>query len=125
MKNIKCVDLTSYNFEELRELSDFLDIPNKEGMVANKKNGVTKMWLDIENSMVTIAYTVKGDATVYMADEFISHIEKIAPANLKELKEEKYLEEEEELELDVILDKISNYGILSLSKSEKVFLDNQ
>jgi hypothetical protein len=59
MKNIKCVDLTSYNFEELRELSDFLDIPNKEGMVANKKNGVTKMWLDIENSMVTIAYTVK------------------------------------------------------------------
>jgi hypothetical protein len=54
--NIKCVDLTSYNFEELRELSDFLDIPNKEGMV-KKKNGVTKMWLDIENSMVTIAYT--------------------------------------------------------------------
>jgi hypothetical protein len=44
-------------------------------MVANKKNGVTKMWLDIENSMVTIAYS-KGDATVYMADEFISHIEK-------------------------------------------------
>jgi hypothetical protein len=41
------------------------------------------MWLDIEN-MVTIAYSVqKGDATVYMADEFISHIEKIAPANLK------------------------------------------
>jgi hypothetical protein len=39
------------------------------------------MWLDIENSMVDCHS--KGDATVYMADEFISHIEKIAPANLK------------------------------------------
>jgi hypothetical protein len=29
MKNIKCVDLTSYNFEELR-VSDFLDIPTKK-----------------------------------------------------------------------------------------------
>jgi hypothetical protein len=122
MKNINCVDLRSYNFEELRELSDLLGIYNKEGLIANKKNGVTKMWLDIENDMVTIAYTVKGDANVYMSDEFISHIEKITPVNLKELKEE---ELEEELELDAILDKISNYGIHTLSKSEKVFLDNQ
>jgi hypothetical protein len=134
MKNIKCVDLASNNFEDLRELSDLLGIKNREAMIQNKKNGVTMMWLDIENNMLTIAFTVKGDATIYMPEEFVSHMKKIAPANLKELKQEKYLQEkylqekyleEEELELDSILDKISNYGIHTLSESEKIFLDNQ
>lgn len=117
MKDIKCVDLTSYNCEKLKEVSEFLGIQNHEAMVENKKNGVTKMWIDISNNMTTIAYSVKGDKNVYMTDEFLSDLNKIKPFVL--------IKKVKELNLNSILDKISEYGITSLSTNEKLFLDNQ
>lgn len=117
MKNIKCVDLTSYNYEKLKEVSEFLGIENYEAMIENKKSGVTKMWIDISNNMTTIAYSVKGDKNVYMSDEFLSEITKIKPILL--------VKKVKELNLDSILDKINEYGIASLSTNEKLFLDNQ
>ncbi len=117
MKNIKCVDLTSYNCEKLKEVTELLGIQNYEAMIENKKNGVTKMWIDISDNMTTIAYSVKGDSNVYMSDEFLSDLTKIKPIVLvKKIKE---------LDLDSILDKINEYGMTSLSINEKLFLNNQ
>jgi len=134
--NIKCIDLTVYNYEKLEEIGRALKIANPSLLAENKKIGIAKIWFDTKNDNAVIAYTVKGDNEILIADNFIADITKIKPVDVivKE-KEQSVVSLVESvinsprklkvvLDVDAILDKIGQYGIDSITKEEKDFLDN-
>ncbi len=133
--NIKCIDLTVYNYEKLEEIGSALKIANPSLLAENKKIGISKIWFDTKNDNAVIAYTVKGDDEILIADNFIADITKIKPvdvivkerpnvANLVESVKNSPRKLEVILDVDSILDKIGQYGIDSITKEEKDFLDN-
>jgi hypothetical protein len=123
--NIKCIDLTTYNYEKLVEIGTVLKIANPSLLAENKKIGIGKIWFDTKNNNAVIAYTVKGDNEVLIADNFIADLTKIKPVDVivKE-KEQNLLNVVESvprklkvvLDVDTILDKIGQYGIDSITK---------
>lgn len=134
--NIKCIDLTAYNYEKLVEIGTALKIANPSLLAENKRIGIGKIWFDTKNDNAVIAYTVKGDNEILIADNFIADITKIKPVDVivKE-KEQSVVSLVESvinsprklkvvLDVDAILDKIGQYGIDSITKEEKDFLDN-
>ena len=104
-------------------------------MAENKRIGIGKIWFDTKNDNAVIAYTVKGDDEILIADNFIADITKIKPVDvIVKQKEENVLNVVESvinsprklkvvLDVDTILDKIGQYGIDSITKEEKDFLD--
>jgi hypothetical protein len=134
--NIKCIDLTVYNYEKLEEIGRALKIANPSLLAENKRIGIAKIWFDTKNDNAVIAYTIKGDNEILIADNFIADITKIKPVDVivKE-KEQSVVSLVESvinsprklkvvLDVDAILDKIGQYGIDSITKEEKDFLDN-
>lgn len=133
--NIKCIDLTAYNYEKLVEIGTALKIANPSLLAENKKIGIGKIWFDTKNNNAVIAYTIKGDNEILIADNFIEDLTKIKPVDvIVKQKEESVLNVVESvlnsprklkvvLDVDTILDKIGQYGINSITKEEKDFLD--
>ena len=80
--NIKCIDLTAYNYEKLVEIGTALKIANPSLLAENKKIGIGKIWFDTKNNNAVIAYTVKGDNEVLIADNFITDLTKIKPVDV-------------------------------------------
>lgn len=147
--NIICIDLTKYNYEKLKEIAKDLNIENYEGLAANKKQGISKMWLDSKSSFVTIAYMVKGYNDLIIAEEFKEELTKILPIEVEvkerlkpiinrddfdnseigvntnlSIDEKRNINLPVILDIDIILDKIQEYGLDSITKEEKKFLDN-
>jgi hypothetical protein len=114
MKNIICLDVTKFNNEKLADVANTLNL-NYDVLLENKRNGFAKFF--ILNRKV-IAYTTKKDKnkveyTKHYSDLLLS----LTPFSIEK--------EPKEMDVDTILDKISRYGIESLSINEKTFLDNQ
>jgi hypothetical protein len=136
--NIKCIDLTVYNYEKLEEIGTALKIANPSLLAQNKRIGIGKIWFDTKNNNAVIAYTIKGNNEVLIADNFIADITKIKPVDIivKEKEQNvtnlvesvinspRKIKTEVILDVDTILDKIGQYGINSITKEEKDFLDN-
>ena len=144
---IICINLRSYNDESLALIEEFFGIGNSV-FVKNKKIGINKIYF-IPNGEA-IAYEVKkgyenkidGDwykgisTTIPLSRRELKKLVEIEPLDFYKLRKElnkvaKSVENSElvpetevELELDTILEKISKYGITSLTKIEKDFLDN-
>jgi hypothetical protein len=121
MKNIKVIDLTMFNNEKLKEVVKlFPNIEiNPESLVQDKKNGIKKMFLDTE-SLVVIGYTLKSNPDeMIFTENYITGLQEIQPLQLP-----KKQRATGPLSVDTILDKISKWGIESLTESEKSFLDN-
>ncbi len=132
--NIKCIDLTAYNYEKLVEIGSALKIANPSLLAENKRIGIGKIWFDTKNDNAVIAYTIKGDDEILIADNFIADITKIKPVDVIVKEKEQNVANLVEgvinstreviLDVDKILDKIGQYGICSITKEEKDFLDN-
>jgi hypothetical protein len=126
--NIKCMDLTTYDYDKLDEISRFLKIGNINALSQNKKNGICKIWIDTINRYNIIAYTVVDNPDeIIIADNFIQDLKNIKPIFNEFIKDKLESTKSEEssqttLEIDTILDKIGQYGISSLTKEEKDFL---
>ena len=80
--NIKCIDLTVYNYEKLEEIGSALKIANPSLLAQNKKIGIGKIWFDTKNNNAVIAYTIKGSNEVLIADNFIADITEIKPVDV-------------------------------------------
>jgi hypothetical protein len=80
--NIKCIDLTVYNYEKLEEIGRALKIANPSLLAENKRIGIAKIWFDTKNDNAVIAYTIKGDNEILIADNFIADITKIKPVDV-------------------------------------------
>ena len=146
---IVCIDLRSYNDESLAMIEEFFGIANS-GFIDNKKIGINKIYF-IPNGGEAIGYEVKkgfenkinGDwykgisTTIPLSRRELKKLSEIKPLDFYKLRKELnkaaikdietielVSETEVELELDTILEKISKYGITSLTKIEKDFLDN-
>ena len=128
--NIKCIDLTVYTYDKLNEIGKGLKLAKPSLLGENKKIGIGKIWFDTENSNAVIAYTVKGSEEILIADNFFDSLKSIKPVTFviqdkpKPVVENKTEDIEIELDIDTILDKIGQYGIDSITKEEKKFLDN-
>lgn len=130
--NIKCIDLTVYTYDKLNEIGKGLKLTKPSLLGENKKIGIGKIWFDIDNSNAVIAYTVKGSEEILIADNFFDSLKDIKPVTFvvqdkpKPVVENKVEVEDIKIELDIdtILDKIGQYGIDSITKEEKKFLDN-
>jgi hypothetical protein len=113
--NIFCIDLTKFNFEKLKEVSVKFNI-KESVLVENKKQGFVKLFLD-NNSGIIVAFTTKKDRErVIYTDVYDKMLLGIDPLEI--------VKEPVQLELDSVLEKITKYGIDSLNKNEKEFLDN-
>lgn len=120
MENIICIDLTKFNNEQLRKIAEQYII-DYDSLLLNKKNGFAKLWL-VKDTNIIIAYTSKGDDSLRYMSTFTELLKLTENVSLK--KSEKKKEPEIILNVDIILEKISKYGIESISDIEKNFLDN-
>lgn len=118
MKNIVVIDLTIFNNEKLKEVVKLfpgIEI-NPESLVQDKKNGIKKLFLDTVN-LVVVGYTTKSKpGELIFTDDFSQKLQSIDPVTLPK-------KVRGPLSIDSILDKISKWGIDSLSEDEKNFLD--
>lgn len=113
MKNVILIDLTMFNYDKLVEVAKLYNI-DSECLVSNKKAGFSKVWFDTVSGSI-IAYSVKEfKDNIFIAESFISDLGKIRPVEM--------IKQPKVLDVDVILDKISKYGVESLNESEKDFL---
>lgn len=114
MKNIVKVDLRKFNQAKLKEVCDKYSL-DYNSLVNNKKNGFAILWIDIDTQII-IAYTMKKNDKIFytnLMDDFLSS-----------MKEVEIVKQPKELTVDSVLEKISKYGIDSLTDYEKDFLDN-
>ena len=113
--NIICIDLTKFNFEKLKEVSVKLNV-KIEILVDNKKEGFAKLFVDTDLGII-VAFTTKRDKNRVVYTDVFDKL-------LLEMKSIEIVKEPVQLEMDTVLEKITKYGIDSLSKNEKEFLDN-
>ena len=113
--NIICIDLTKFNNEKLKEVSTELNV-KLEILVDNKKEGFVKLFVNTDLGII-VAFTTKRDKNRIVYTDVYDNM-------LLGMKSFEIIKEPVQLEMDTVLEKISKYGIDSLSKNEKKFLDN-
>jgi hypothetical protein len=121
MKNIICIDLTQYTLQELKEVSEVYNIPlfYLEDLKGNPGEEVyfAKMWFDTLNQEIVGYSSILDKDKLILSESYTDIISDIKPSELKKRRVDI-------LTVDNILDKIAKYGIESLVKEEKDFLDN-
>lgn len=121
MKNIICIDLTQYTLQELKEVSEVYNIPffYLEDLKGNPGEEVyfAKMWFDTLNQEIVGYSSILDKDKLVLSESYTDIISDIKPSELKKRRVDV-------LTVDNILDKIAKYGIDSLVKEEKDFLDN-
>jgi len=107
-----------FNLAQLKEISVKFNL-KYETLLEAKRNKIAKVWLIIggydKNSESLVAYTVKGNDTIIYNNSFGLFLN-----DIKSFELEKNIIE---LDVDTLLEKISKFGIKSLKKEEKDFLD--
>ena len=144
MKNIICVDLTKYNQSQLSKISDIIGIVDGS-LQSSEKEGVKKVFFDKEKNLFigeiiketsNYLYSYKGLILTteysYLSKKEKENLIKMSGTNfdsknsvvkVQNTKSESTISVK--LEVDAILEKIFNFGINSLTKSEKEFLDKE
>lgn len=121
MKNIICIDLTQYTLTELKDVSKVFNIPffYLEDLKGKPGEDVyfAKMWFDTLNQEIVGYSSILEKDKLVLSDSYTDIINNIKPVDLKKRRVDI-------LTVDNILDKIAKYGIDSLVKEEKDFLDN-
>ena len=111
--NIICIDLTKFNNEKLKEVSNELNL-SYDIVLNNKKKGFAKIYL---KGIEVIAFTTKKDkGNIIFMESF--------KLGLLFMDSFELTDEPIQFELDSVLEKIKKYEIDSLSKKEKYYLDN-
>ena len=121
MKNIICIDLTQYTLKELKDVSEVYNIPffYLEDLKGQPGEEVYfgKMWFDTLNQEIVGYSSILDKDKLILSESYTDIISDIKPSDLKKRRVDV-------LTIDNILDKIAKYGIDSLVKEEKDFLDN-
>ena len=121
MKNIICIDLTQYTLTELKDVSEVYNITffYLEDLKGEPGEEVYfgKMWFDTLNQEIVGYSSILDKDKLILSESYTDIISDIKPSDLKKRRVDV-------LTIDNILDKIAKYGIDSLVKEEKDFLDN-
>ncbi len=113
MKNIISIDLTKFNKEKLVDVANLYKL-DPDALVNNKANGFHTLYVDTTSGKV-IAFTTKKNKEIVYTSVFTEALKSIEPVVM--------IKEPKEMTVDTILDKISKYGVASLTVNEKKFLD--
>ncbi len=119
-ENIAVIDLTKFNYKSLDKALESSGISecSLDVLVASKKIGLVKVFVDKKSGMI-IAYTTKKDRErVEFIADFCDRLLEIPPVVV-----EKKSVELCQKKVDLILDKISKDGRDSLSKRESEYLN--
>lgn len=121
LKNCIVIDLTLFNYQNLGrvlEASNLSDV-NLEFLESSKKDGFAKLFFDIESSMV-VAFTVKKNREeIVLTSDFTDLLHTLKSVTITKASEELTTDR-----FNILLEKISNHGINSLSTKERNYLDN-
>jgi hypothetical protein len=119
--NIIIIDYAFTSDEKLRRICDELKL-NYDILVKDKKEfKMYRAWIDLTNkTMIAYSKTSSPEKIIYTPsfEELFRNIPRYEPKPIA------LPAPEINLNVDAILDKISKYGIDSLLKEEKDFLDN-
>ena len=129
IRKVVVIFLEDYTDIQLSDISRRLGIDNI--LQQNKKEGIIKMFIDIDTKSIIGAFvdtkSWKGDTYkgLTLINEY-TYFSKREKDNLLKMKPTEFLFKIVPviLDVDTILDKITKYGIGSLVKEEKEFLDN-
>jgi len=120
LKNCIVIDLTLFNYQNLGrvlEASNLSDV-NLEFLESSKKDGFAKLFFDIESSMV-VAFTVKKNREeIVLTSDFTDLLHTLKSVTITKASEELTTDR-----FNILLEKISNHGINSLSTKERNYLD--
>jgi hypothetical protein len=143
LKNIICLELRCYRDKDLKYLADYLNIYYESLYQLKYNSNSYRIYVDVSNKHNTkivacMLNSSKGE--VSMCDGFVGiskkqmkSLQKMNPILIEIIKPNKNKIESNFmsnrqipiiLELNTILDKISLFGISSLHKEEKDYLDN-
>lgn len=112
-KNIICIDLTKFNNEKLVDVAKELSL-DYNSLLSDKKEGFAKLYIGIKG---TIAFTMKGGKDkIHYTKEFTNDLSNMDSFEL--------VKEPIVMNVDSILEKISKFGISSITTEEKEFFDN-
>ena len=138
-KSIICIDLRKYNNEQLTKVSEHIGIKDGD-LQENKKMGIIKVFLDDERK-THMAVVFKNPTGRHYKGLVVDHDYSLQvtlskrdydyllkmPATDFDLKKKDWNLPTviEVFNVDAILDKINKFGLSSLTKSEKDFLDEE
>lgn len=120
---MKFQNLISIHLNRFKSVEDFQRLLDDNGienidatkLFEHKESGYTKIFFD-KNTFEAVAYVHKSSKEILFQDDFKDF--------LKDMKSLSFKMGKVVLDVNVILEKISEKGIGSLSKKEKEFLDN-
>lgn len=142
-EKVFCVNLKSHNDGQISAICDRYSL-SYDSLTYLKSEGMSKIWIE-EGSEYLIAYTtLKEPDYINICENYVDFADNIATTRfLREIKQigtpkirkQKSAQKADVaeiakslpvvLETDAILEKIFKYGIASISKEEKQFLDSQ
>jgi hypothetical protein len=117
MKNIICIELSKYNHQKINEISKLLNL-NFSALIKCKELGDDKIWISPEGKLL-VHTTKKNKSEIIFSDEHQKDLLDIKPTVKTKKSKSK------ELSIDSLLEKITDYGIMSLTDDEKEFLDKE
>jgi hypothetical protein len=117
MKNIICIEISKYNQDELSKMNKDLNLKRLD-LNNFKRLEAVKIWISLDTEeLVSFTFIEGGEDVLYFGDDYKKMFLDIKPFELpKKLKF---------LSIDSILEKITKYGMESLTKDEKEFLDKE
>jgi hypothetical protein len=133
LNKIFCVSLKSHNYSQLEAISATYDV-SFDFLLTAKSEGCKKIWLPIGGGIVIAGLDTNNMEDVYFSPEYLPMDSKTRKAilNIKPVKtpkmpsfaktKKKVEKIKIELTVDDVLDKISAFGMSSLTKEELNFL---
>jgi len=125
--NIIVIDYAFTSDEKLRRICDELKL-NYDILLKDKKEfKMYRAWIDLTNkTMIAYSKTSSPDKIIYTPsyEDIFRNIPRYEPTPIALPSPEVNLNVDVDLNVDAILDKILKYGIDSLLKEERDFLDN-
>lgn len=115
--NIICIDFSNTSDKDLKVICKKYQLIYDELVQKKTKFGLDKMFIDLDAHKL-FAYTLTSDKNKVEFTNAVSEILNSIPACKVDI-----VSDIVKLDIDSILDKISKYGIESLVKEEKEFLD--
>lgn len=124
MKNVICIDYSITSNDDLKSICNKYSFKYDELLSNKKKFDFYKIFIDL-NTYRMFAYIVnKNKSKIEFTDGIDIFLNAIEPERVvQESKMNISSSLSIELDIDVILDKIHKYGISSLLKEEREFLD--
>jgi hypothetical protein len=125
MKNVICIDYSITSKDDLKLICNKYSFKYDELLSNKNKFDFYKIFIDL-NTYRMFAYILnKNKSKIEFTDGVDIFLNAIEPEKItQETKLEVNSSLSVELDIDVILDKIHKYGIGSLLREEKEFLDN-